>query len=238
MPIFKTKNNDFFKQWSPEMAYVLGYFAADGCMIKNKRGAYYIEFISTDRELIKGLRTLFKSNHKIGIKPKKNDRCMLNYRLQIGSKIVFSDLLKLGFLPNKSKVIKLPLIPSGFFNHFVRGYFDGDGNVYYGKYKPSDRVGEKTVFQVNFVSGSPYFLPALQKRLKREAGLHGGTLYFAEGYRLSYSKYDSIRFLNFIYRDVGKNLFLKRKFNYSQKYLSTINYHYNKSLNGPVAQLV
>ena len=28
MPISKTLNQDFFKTWSPEMAYVLGFFAA------------------------------------------------------------------------------------------------------------------------------------------------------------------------------------------------------------------
>jgi len=44
MPIYKTKNENFFKKWTPEMAYVLGFFAADGSMVKNKRGACFIEF--------------------------------------------------------------------------------------------------------------------------------------------------------------------------------------------------
>ncbi len=30
MPIYKTKNEAFFKKWTPEMAYVLGFFTADG----------------------------------------------------------------------------------------------------------------------------------------------------------------------------------------------------------------
>jgi hypothetical protein len=42
MPIHKKVNQDFFKKWSPEMAYILGFFTADGSMAKNKRGAHFI----------------------------------------------------------------------------------------------------------------------------------------------------------------------------------------------------
>jgi hypothetical protein len=52
MPIFKTKNENFFKNWTPEMAYVLGFFTADGSMIRNKRGAHFIEFQITDKNLL------------------------------------------------------------------------------------------------------------------------------------------------------------------------------------------
>src|SRR3989344_557095 len=52
MPIYKMKNEDFFKRWSSEMAYVLGFFAADGSMIPHKNGGHYIEFTSTDRILL------------------------------------------------------------------------------------------------------------------------------------------------------------------------------------------
>jgi len=56
MPIFRTKNEDFFKKWSPEMAYVLGFFAADGNMLKNRRGAHFMEFTSTDKDIIVKIR--------------------------------------------------------------------------------------------------------------------------------------------------------------------------------------
>lgn len=41
-------NKEFFKCWTSEMAYVLGYFSADGSMFINPRGSRYIEFTSTD----------------------------------------------------------------------------------------------------------------------------------------------------------------------------------------------
>ena len=53
------------------MAYILGYFAADGNMIKNKRGGYFIEFTSTDIELIRQTRHLLESNHKVSFKQKR-----------------------------------------------------------------------------------------------------------------------------------------------------------------------
>ena len=65
MPIQRNVNQDFFKKWSPNMAYVLGFFAADGNMIINKRGAHFIEFQINDLELLKNIRRALNSDHKI-----------------------------------------------------------------------------------------------------------------------------------------------------------------------------
>jgi len=65
MPIYKTKKENFFKKWTPEMAYILGFFTADGTMIKNRRGAHFIEFQITDRNLLRKIKRSFGSNHKI-----------------------------------------------------------------------------------------------------------------------------------------------------------------------------
>lgn len=40
----------FFDSWSSDMAYVLGFFAADGHMYKNKNGSCYVCFTSTEPE--------------------------------------------------------------------------------------------------------------------------------------------------------------------------------------------
>lgn len=73
------------------MAYVLGFFTADGNMIKNKRGACFIEFYGTDRDIIEKIKILLNSNHKIGVRhmEKINENWKTAYRLQIGSKIIF-----------------------------------------------------------------------------------------------------------------------------------------------------
>ncbi len=65
MPMHRSLNHDFFKTWSADMAYVLGYFAADGSMLKNKRGAHFIEFTSTDLLLVEIVKSSTGSGHAI-----------------------------------------------------------------------------------------------------------------------------------------------------------------------------
>lgn len=214
------------------MVYILGYFAADGTMIKNKRGAHYIEFWSTDKELIVNVKKILESKHKIAAFF-RNKRQKKIYRIQIGSKEIFNDLLRHGFIPNKSKILKFPYIPNNYLAHFVRGYFDGDGGVNYCKYWRTDRKKYYSSLQVHFVSGSKFFLPSLYKQLKSTADIKGGTLCFCgRGYRLGYSKYDSIRLFLFMYNHIRKGIFLKRKFKYFQKALKDLGYYYKF---GPVA---
>ena len=67
MTLTRAVNHDFFKKWNSDMAYVLGFFAADGCMIKNKRGAHFIEFHITDKNLLFAIRAAMRSNHKIAV---------------------------------------------------------------------------------------------------------------------------------------------------------------------------
>ena len=210
MPIFKTLDSNFFENWSQEMAYALGYFAADGCMLKNHRGACFIEFHSVDRDLLEGLKSLLKSSHKISTrKPKPN--CQTLYRLQIGSKKLYNDLCGLGFIPAKSKVLDFPLVPAKYTSDFIRGYFDGDGHVSISKYKRKGRIGKlsKTIL-CGFTSGSEKFLIKLFQTLRQHAQIKGGSLYHTNAYRLSFSVKDSKKLYEFLYAKVD-TLFLKRK---------------------------
>ena len=68
------------------MAYLLGFIAADGCLVKNKRGACFLEIKSIDREIIYKVRSILGSDHKINSKQPSNKNWHRVYRLQIGSK--------------------------------------------------------------------------------------------------------------------------------------------------------
>ncbi len=214
MPVFKTKNEDFFKNWTPEMAYVLGFFVADGNMIRNKRGAHFIEFQITDKDLLKEIKKALGSNHKISTRRRSvfNKKWKDAYRLQIGSKEIFNDLIKLGMMPNKSKTIDLPNIPNKYFSDFVRGYFDGDGNVTIVNYVRKDRKNKKSrTILSGFTSGSKIFLQNLHINLKKITEICGGTLnYSSRGYRLYFSVNDSWKLYDFMYNNKN-DLFLKRK---------------------------
>src|SRR3989344_9450685 len=126
MPMHRELNHDFFKKWSPDMAYVLGFFAADGSMIKKNRGAHFIEFTITDRVVLEQIQQVTNSTHRIAER-ERGGNSKTGYRLQIGSKKWFGDLTRLGLMQNKSKKLPLPKAPQKYFGDFVRGYFDGDG---------------------------------------------------------------------------------------------------------------
>src|SRR3989338_640754 len=151
-PMYRAVNHDFFKKWTPEMAYVLGYFAADGSMIRNNRGAHFIEFTSIDKSLILLVRQALSSSHTISVRPARLSTHKISYRVQIGRKEMFTDLKNFGFMQNKSNTIRLPKIPQGYFGDFVRGYFDGDGNIYFKKHFARDRGKYRWIFQSRFTS--------------------------------------------------------------------------------------
>ena len=180
------------------MAYVLGFFAADGCMYRNPRGSYYIGFTSTDQELIMIVKDLMHVSNAIEVR-KRHPRHKTSYTLQIGSRTVFERLEALGFTPRKSQTLMLPRIPQEILGHFVRGYFDGDGSVYYCRPLRRGRIFE--TLTIRFVSGSQLFLASLQKRLAEEGVVSFGSLYAhgAGAYILVYSIGNARQLYSFMY---------------------------------------
>ena len=195
----RTLNHDFFKTWSPEMAYVLGYFAADGSMVKNTRGGFYIEFTSTDRVILEQVCRVSNSPHKISERPIRNEAWKQQYRIQIGSREWFSDLAVLGFTVRKSKTLALPCIPNLYRGDFVRGYFDGDGCVYFKALKFADRKRLRWILMCTFTSGSRRFLESIWSLLKEEGVLGGSIRIKKRGFDLALSHKDSLALYRFMY---------------------------------------
>jgi hypothetical protein len=198
----KRSVESFFDKWTPAMAYVLGYFAADGCMYINRRGSKYVSFTSTDQAqlclvkeimLVKNSIERYNSHHS-NRKPK--------FALQIGSHRLFSSLIRLGFTPHKSLTLKFPTVPSKLLPHFVRGYFDGDGCIYHGYYQQKNKnYQRKYVCCSSFTSGSKPFLIHLHQLLSNTAGLAGGSVIkrAANHFVLSYSINDTRQLYKFMY---------------------------------------
>lgn len=209
MTIHKTKHENFFKTWTSDMVYVLGFFAADGSMYQTRRGGYYIDFEITDLALLQSIRYTLGSRNKITTR-KRNIRWKTIYRLQIGSKRIFNDLAALGFTQAKSLTLRLPPIPPLYLSDFIRGYFDGDGCVHFGKYWRKDRAEWKLQLSVHFTSGSIKFLEDLWNVLKPVA--HGGHITKkAKGYELVFGQHDAVALFQFMYNN-NSELFLRRKY--------------------------
>lgn len=190
----------FFDTWNPNMAYILGFFASDGTMYKNKRGSCYIAFCSTDKELIILLKKIMRVSNKIEIYKAKKENWKLRYTLQIGSKKIYDGFLKLGFTPNKSLTLVFPDIPNNVLAHFIRGYFDGDGCAYYGCIKRKNRTGYAKHLQINLRCGSKKFLESVQKKLMQLIFIKPGSLYWHSGaFSLAYSGKDVVKLYGFLY---------------------------------------
>ena len=217
MPIHKDYNKNFFKTWSHDMAYVLGFLYADGNIIKTKRGTHFIAFYSADEILLQSIRTVLESDHVLA---KRSSVSGEVFRLQIGSKEWFDDLCELGLTPNKSKRMQMPVIPSEYFGDFLRGYFDGDGNVWIGSIH-KDRLRTPLSIQTTFTSGSFEFLESVRQRL-HQLGLSGGSLFRSNhgNYsRLTFSKQDTLKIFNIMYNAPHK-LHLKRKKAVFEKFIN------------------
>jgi hypothetical protein len=229
-----TLNIDFFKKWTEKMAYVLGFLYADGDIedVRESSRAQCIAFTSVDKEILEEIKKAMGSGHNLNYRaPRKtiyqNGKTYENsgiYRLRIGSKEMFNDLLKLGLTPRKSLAIKFPMdVPDKYLHHFIRGYFDGDGcaTVKWGVGKYGQRILKGLA--VIFISGSEEFLEGLSKTVYRVVGFDKkeicDSIRYSRAYQLKYSTVqESLKWFNFLYANKTLNLFLKRKFDVFEKY--------------------
>jgi hypothetical protein len=224
----KQVNESFFSQWSSEMAYVLGFIFADGWILnaQNSSRTNYLSLQSSDKSLIDSIRKTMESKHRLQerkasiseIFGKKYNQAP-SYRLRIGSRIMYRDLIVKGVTSNKSLDMSLPSVPEKFFPFFLRGYFDGDGclsvHTRNGRIKPDVKI--------IFTSGSKKFLLALSKKLNLAISLNKKSVYKnGRAYRLSYSKNESLRILKYIYNKLDNSPYLKRKY---QKYQNLMSSH-------------
>jgi len=221
MPIFKKVNKDFFKTWTHEMAYVLGFFAADGYITVNKRGGHFWCIQICDKELLEQIKKCVGSEHKISIRTRKGNESDI-FRLQIGSKEMCNDLRKLGMRERKTKSLSVPSVPDEYFSDFVRGYFDGDGSVWVGQIH-KERKTKSVAIRSVFTSCSGDFLESLRVRME-SFGILSGVLRKEKDsyYRLIYSVRGSLKLYDFMYNhevSLSESLLLNRKKSVFEKFI-------------------
>jgi len=153
-------NVHFFKTWTPEMAYVLGYIVADGCLIATRNNTSYIlNITSIDLDHLKKIRKVLSSD--CSISQKKNSSGGFGYQIQIRNLILANDLLKIGIKPRKTYNLKNIVVPDNLFPHFARGFFDGDGTVYIYQVNGTPQI------KAGFVSASKIFFTHFNRNLSK-----------------------------------------------------------------------
>ena len=161
----KKINQDFFEIWSPQMGYILGYIAADGCVYKrkNRKNSYTLNITSKDKDnLLKMGKNL---SPDCSISTKYNSQRMPYSQIQISNREICEDLISLGISPKKNYNSDFLKIPKKFFPDFTRGFFDGDGTVYIYKVNGTPQI------KAGFVSPNLPFITEFNKQLCEAIGI-------------------------------------------------------------------
>ncbi len=209
-------NENFFKEWSAEMAYVLGLIYTDGNLhIRKAKSGYklgVLSFAQKEKELVEKFLKLMDCDATIRFKEKRefeNTTAGELYYFSIGNNDIANDLVRLGVTPNKSLDMQFPEIPGEYLRHFVRGLFEGDGSVY---------MDRKTL-RVKMLSGSLDFVKSLNIRLANNGfelrkidTSHLLKESKPRAYFICYSSKTSVRqFYEFIYNNVSEDIYYTRK---------------------------
>lgn len=176
-------NQDYFKTWSHNMAYVLGLWFADGCIYKGK--IFDITLPAKDKYILK------KVKEELGYEGNLYD-CVDRQvvRINFSCKVIYDDLISIG-----------PFVPKEFLPDFVRGYFDGNGSI---KRMKNNRLNS------SFYGENKFFLLTLLEVLKAEAGVIGGS-FDNSSMTLRFGKNDTLRLCEYMYKN-NPELFLLRKY--------------------------
>ena len=186
-------NQDYFKTWSRNMAYMLGFWFADGCIYRNK--IFDITIHAKDKYILKQFAKELEYEGPI---QDYVDRQAA--RINFSCVVIYNDIVALGGTERKSLTVQFPKVPEEYLADFIRGYFDGDGSVWNVK---GGRIN------TSFTCGSKDFLDKLLEILKEKAGVEGGS-YDINSMSLRFGNKDSHKIGNFIYKN-SPELFLLRK---------------------------
>lgn len=204
-------NEDYFKKWSPNMAYILGFILTDGCIIEGTYKGYSdaLKFgvRKSDIDILEKIKREFHSEHTISFVENAA-------HLTITSQKMVDDLKGLGILYRKSLREGVPKIPQKYVRDFIRGVVDGNGSISIDKaeYPNLSFCGGKKI--VTFVRD--YFLSKFNiysKVDKRKRPKMGKQYLFYIGYRCNSAK----TLINYLYNDA--NLYLDRKFKLAKRCL-------------------
>jgi intein/homing endonuclease len=198
------KCNDYFLKQidSEEKAYFLGFMMADGC-ITGKNTISIILDKKDESHLLKIRNLLSSSNPIKHFKSRFSEKHRFTdkVKLSIESDILFLSLEENGCTKRKTNTLKFPKLRSDLENHFIRGYFDGDGSVY--------KTGKNTL-GFSFL-GTLEFISEIHKRMSfSKAKIQKEKRSAKNVYYVNYGGHNCAKlFYDYLYNNA--TIFLERK---------------------------
>lgn len=210
-------NANAFDCQTKASAYWLGFLMADGSV---NRSTISIEIHQKDIKQLDNFNTFLSSNYPI---QKSRKKC---YRLDITSKPLVEKLNEIGIVQNKTQKNIFPQINESYTNHFIRGFFDGDG------WLTSRKTNQKyLIFDFGFSSNSYLFLYYIKSWFELQLGkkcqkiINKTNKHSHSCYQFAIAgKSKFIQAGELLYKDSKTNTRLDRKYNQWKNAKATILY--------------
>lgn len=125
-------DDNFFKNQNEDMAYILGFIAADGNVAK-KENCISIEVHEKDKNLLEIMREKTNNTRPLKFYLHIHEDCANTpaVKFQTWSAEWKKDLAIYNIVPEKTFILKPPtFLNKQYYGAFIKGYFDGDGSVY------------------------------------------------------------------------------------------------------------
>lgn len=207
-----TLNEDYFNLINcEEKAYIIGFICADGSICRNTNRVI-INISQKDLEIIEKIKSCLGSNGEYRLYKAKNpylkgkDFCEM-VTIGFNSKKLVESL---SFIPeNKtytltSKVVEV--IPKELIRHFMRGYFDGDGNVIWNK-----KYSSGIKYNINVCGNEEFLLNVFNKNFPSTNKMYKDKK-AKQCFVWKISSKEKVKsFLEYLYKD--STLYLQRKYN-------------------------
>ena len=195
----KQINEQYFNEIdTAEKAYWLGFLYADG----NNSERYNIELglQALDVNHIEKFAKALKARQKICYR-----KCTNSYRISIKSKLLSVALSNHGCISNKTYYMQMPItVNESLMNHFIRGYFDGDGCVCWNK-KRAVVSFTTASFQFAQQLSSFLLLQNIETKIYKRKN--------ADNWIINIHRQDAIeKFYHYIYKNAYDEIWLTRKY--------------------------
>lgn len=214
----------FDKIDNQDKAYILGLLWSDGCN-QVDRGKVTIQLQERDKQILEQIRDISHNERPLwkSVLNDKNPKWQNSIVLTWQSKNISQVLNDYGMVSRKSLILEFPSwMDKTLYPHFIRGYMDGDGSIYYSH--------DRKTFRASMV-GTKMFLNVI-KEICEANGIKTSIYYNNKHSNITCtlsttSNCGTINFLNWIYEDAS--LKLQRKYDKYQQAL------YDRNINNSLA---
>ena len=205
--IYSVKEDIFQNIDTEEKAWMLGFIYADGYIDSSKTKLKFT-LAEKDKDVLEKIKSILRSNSPIKRKEGRQIKGTDYFgsstvTLMISNAQICQDLEKHGAFYKKSLKLQFPLfLKDELIRHFIRGYFDGDGSITFGRHD----------FPKISIASNKEFLEGIHDILLKEnitSNIYASNRSKVNSLEIN-AKSSVEKFLNYIYKD--SNIFMERKY--------------------------